>query len=52
MTNDRKQVIMDVFEGRLPVENITMEELQQLEEAVFNAIAAKSTPFETWETLQ
>jgi len=32
---------MAVFEGKLPAESLTWEEIEELEEAVFNAIATK-----------
>ena len=52
MTEDRQAVMMAVIEGKLPASAVTMEEINELEEAVFEAIAAKKTPFETWSTLQ
>lgn len=52
MTEERRQIVIAVFEGRLPADAITMEELHELEDAVFEAVAAKKTAFDTWETLQ
>jgi hypothetical protein len=52
MTNDRIMIIEAVLSGRLGVENVTLEELQEVEETLFDLIAAKNTPYETFETLQ
>lgn len=45
MTDERQMVVMAVLEGSLPVSMITDEELNQLEEAVMDAIAEKRSPF-------
>jgi len=34
------------------VENVTLEELQEVEDILFDLIAAKNTPYETFETPQ
>ena len=52
MTEERQLVMMAVLEGRLPPEAVTMEELQEVEDTLFELIAGKHTPFTTWETLQ
>lgn len=52
MTEDRQMIMIAVLEGKLPPEAVTMEELQEVEDTLFELIAAKKTPFETWETLQ
>lgn len=52
MTEDRQMVMMAVLEGKLDASHVTMEEIQELEDRVFEAIANKKTPFDTWETLQ
>ena len=52
MTEDRILVMTAVLEGKLDANHITMEELEELEETVFELIASKHTPFCTWETLQ
>lgn len=52
MTEDRQMIMIAVLEGKLPPEAVTMEELQEVEDTLFELIAAKKTPFDTWETLQ
>lgn len=52
MTEDRQMIMIAVLEGKLPPEAVTMEELQEVEDTLFELIAAKQTPFSTWETLQ
>ena len=41
MKQDRQLVVMAVLEGKLPVSMITEEELNELHEAVFDAVAIK-----------
>jgi hypothetical protein len=41
MTKDRQLVVMAVLEGKLPIDMITKKELDELHEAVFNAVAIK-----------
>ena len=41
MTEDRKMVMVAVLEGKLPVSMITEDELNELHEAVFDAVAIK-----------
>lgn len=52
MTEDRKLVMMAVLEGQLDASHVTMEEIQELEDTVFELIAERKTQFQTWETLQ
>jgi len=52
MNKDRQMVMLAVLEGKLPPEAVTMEELQEVEDTLFELIAAKHTPFQTWETPQ
>lgn len=52
MTEERQLVMMAVLEGQLPPESVTLEELQEVEETIFELIADKRTPFNTWKTLQ
>ena len=40
MTKDRQLVVMAVLEGKLPVSMITEKELDELHEAVFDAVAS------------
>lgn len=49
---DRDMIRMAVFEGQLDVTHINDEDLFEIEESVFEAIADKVTCFNTWETLQ
>jgi hypothetical protein len=41
MKQDRQLVVMAVLEGKLPVSMITEKELDELHEAVFDAVAIK-----------
>lgn len=52
MTPDRQMVMQAVLEGKLPPESVTLEELQEVEETLFELIADRKSPFTTWETLQ
>jgi hypothetical protein len=52
MTEDRQMVMMAVIEGKLDASHVTMEEIQELEDRVFELIADRKSPFQTWETLQ
>jgi hypothetical protein len=52
MTEDRQAVMLKVMAGELPATAVTMEELQEVEELLFELIADRVTPFATHETLQ
>ena len=52
MTPERQMIVMAVFEGKLTADHITMEELEEVEELVFDLIAAKHTPYDTFEVIQ
>jgi hypothetical protein len=52
MTEERQMVMQAVLDGKLDASHVTMEEIQELEERIFELIADRKTPFETWETLQ
>lgn len=52
MTEDRQMIMMAVLEGKLDASHVTMEEVQELQDTVFELIADRKTPFQTWETLQ
>jgi hypothetical protein len=41
-----------VLEGKLDASHVTMEEIKELEETIFELIADRKSPFQTWETLQ
>jgi len=49
---DREMIIQAVFDGQLGVEHISMEEIFDLEDALFEEICNEVTPFATWETIQ
>ena len=49
---DRDLVRQAVFDGQLSVEHITMDDIYEMEDQLFEAIAEQRTPFSTWETLQ
>ena len=45
MTDDRQLVALAVLEGKLPADALSWEEIEELEEAVFDAIADKMGSF-------
>ena len=49
---DREMIIQAVFDGQLGVEHISMEEIFDLEDALFEEICDEVTPFAIWETIQ
>lgn len=49
---DREMIIQAVFDGILGVEHITMEEIEMIEEELFEEICDEVTPFAVWETIQ
>lgn len=50
--DDREMIIQAVFDGQLGVEYITMDEIYELEDDLFELVASEKTVFDTWETLQ
>ena len=50
--DDREMIIQAVLEGQLSAEYITMDEIYELEDELFEIVASKKTVFDTWETLQ
>ena len=50
--HDREMIVQAVLDGILSAEHITMEEIEELEDALFEEVCDKYTPFSTWETLQ
>lgn len=52
MTEERQMVMQAVLEGKLDPTHVTMEELQEVENTIFELIADRKTPFQTHETLQ
>lgn len=49
---DREMIVQAVLDGVLSAEHITDEELYDLEDAVFEAVCDKYSPFTIWETEQ
>jgi hypothetical protein len=49
---DREMIIQAVFDGQLGVEYISMDEIYEIEDELFEEIANQQTPFTTWETIQ
>ena len=49
---DREMIIAAVLDGIISPDYITEQELQDLEETVFELVCDKYTPFTTWETIQ
>ena len=49
---DREMLRQAVFDGQLGVEHITMDDIFEMEDELFEFIADERTPFSTWETLQ
>ena len=49
---DRSMIMQAVLDGQLSAEYVTMEEIFELEDELFEEVAAKYTPFATWETIQ
>jgi uncharacterized protein (DUF2267 family) len=50
--DDREMIIQAVFDGILGAEHITMEEIQEIEENLFEEICDMHTPFAAWDTIQ
>jgi len=41
-----------VLEGKLPPDSVTMEELDEVKEVLFELICERQTPFSTFEVMQ
>lgn len=52
MNEDRRMIMVAVLEGKLPPESVTMEELHEVEDLLFELISERNTPFATHETIQ
>ena len=52
MTENRIMVMQSVLEGKLPPDAVTLEELNEVEEILFELICARQTPFDTFEIMQ
>ena len=52
MNEERQAVMLKVMAGELPATAVTIEELHEVENLLFELIADQKTPFATHETLQ
>jgi hypothetical protein len=52
MTEERALVLQAVMDGQLGVEHVTLDEIFEAEDAIFEEVASMLTPFTTWETIQ
>lgn len=52
MTEERALVLQAVIDGQIGVEHVTIDEIFEAEDAIFEESASMLTPFTTWETLQ
>jgi hypothetical protein len=52
MTEERQAVMEAVLEGKLDASYVTMDELAEVEDVLFELIAAKKSPFMTYEVMQ
>jgi hypothetical protein len=52
MSEDRQFIMQMVLEGKLPADSVTMEELDEVQEVLFELICERQTPFSTFEVMQ
>jgi len=52
MSEDRQFIMQMVLEGKLPPDSVTMEELDEVKEVLFELICERQTPFSTFEVMQ
>jgi hypothetical protein len=52
MTEDRQMIMQAVLEGKLPADSVTMEELNEVHEVLFELICDRQTPFSTFQVMQ
>ena len=52
MTEDRQMIMQAVLEGKLPPYSVTLDELDEVKEVLFELICERQTPFETFEVMQ
>jgi inorganic pyrophosphatase len=52
MTEDRAMVMQLVLEGKLEPSYVTMEELEEVEDVLFELIAQRQSPYKTFEIMQ
>jgi hypothetical protein len=52
MTETRQMIMQAVLEGKLPPDSVTMDELDEVREVLFELICERQTPFSTFEVMQ
>lgn len=52
MNEDRRMIMVAVLEGKLPADSVTMEEINEVQDLVFELIADRVSPFATHDTIQ
>jgi hypothetical protein len=52
MSEDRQFIMQMVLEGKLPPDSVTMEELDEVKEVLFELICERQTPFKTFKVMQ
>ena len=52
MTEDRQMVMQAVLEGKLPAVSVTLDELDEVQEILFELICERQTPFSTFQVMQ
>ena len=52
MSEDRQFIMQMVLEGKLPADSVTMDELDEVKEVLFELICERQTPFSTFEVMQ
>lgn len=52
MTEDRKMIAEAVLFGDLDPSNLTLDELQEVQDIIFEVIASRLTKFATYDTVQ
>jgi hypothetical protein len=52
MGEDRQMIMQMVLEGKLPADSVTMEELDEVQEVLFELICERQTPFSTFQVMQ
>ena len=52
MSEDRQFIMQMVLEGKLPADSVTMEELDEVQDIIFELICERQTPFSTFEVMQ
>jgi hypothetical protein len=52
MTEDRQMIMQAVLEGKLPADSVTLDELDEVQEILFELICERQTPFSTFQVMQ